>query len=291
VSHSISPAIHRAAFAALGLPHTYEALDLGSDEELVAAMQALRRGDLAGANVTAPHKQRALDRADVVAPSAGGVGAANVLCRELGAAPEQDARSASITAHNTDVGALADELTAAFEDRPASTALVLGAGGAALAAVVALKRLGVSAVAVTTRSFSSQSAAETLPTALRFRELGAVPLPFPTGASADFNAWLQKTDVLVQATSAGTRSAESPASGEALAALIPWQELPSSAIAFDLVYNPRVTPFLRGAERRGLKTVGGLGMLVRQAALSLELWIGLTPPLDVLFAAASEGLA
>jgi shikimate dehydrogenase len=96
--------------------------------------------------------------------------------------------------------------------------------------------------------------------------------------------------VIVQATSAGTRSAVDSGSGEALSARIPWAELPASALAFDLVYNPRRTPFLRDAERRGLQTVGGLGMLVRQAALSLELWIGLTPPLEVLFAAASQAL-
>lgn len=283
VSHSISPSIHRAAFAALGLPHTYEALDF---EQIEAALAALRRGDFEGANVTAPHKQKALKLADSVAPSAEGVGAANVLCRNPVAVLAPYRAGASITAHNTDVDALVDELRAVSSER--STAVILGAGGAALAAVVALKRLGFGAIAVTTRSFSSPAIARSSPSALRFRELGAVPIAYPSSSPADIHAWIERADILVQATSAGTRSA--PASGEALAALIPWSLLRPSAIAFDLVYNPRVTPFLRSAEARGLTTLGGLGMLVRQAALSLKLWTGLAPPLDVLFAAAAEAL-
>jgi len=292
VSHSISPSIHRAAFAALGLPHRYEALDLGSDADLAAALQAIRRGDLEGANVTAPHKRRALELADSVAPSAESVGAANVLRRDPGTALAQDRGEASISAHNTDADALLGELVAALDKRVPRAALVLGAGGAALAAVVALRRLGCSAIGVTTRSFVSPPALQALPSALHLRDLGAEPILFPGAApgSPDFHAWIERADVIVQATSAGTRSAVDSGSGEALSARIPWAELPSSALAFDLVYNPRQTPFLRDAERRGLQTVGGLGMLVRQAALSLELWIGVTPPLEVLFAAASQAL-
>jgi shikimate dehydrogenase len=290
VSHSISPSIHRAAFAELGLPHTYLAIDLGTDEDLVNAMQAIRRGEIAGANVTAPHKRRALELADRIAPSAEGVGAANVLCRDPGAI--EGSRGAAIAAHNTDVDALEGEIEAALGERVTRMALVLGAGGAALAAVVALKRRGCDTIGVTTRSFSSPLAAETLPSALRFRELGAVPVQFPGAASPspNFDAWIKRASVIVQATSAGTQSAHDPSSGEALAALIPWDQVDPGALAFDLVYNPRVTPFLRLAEQRGLATLGGLGMLVRQAALSLKLWIGVTPPLEVLFAAAAEAL-
>lgn len=284
VSHSISPSIHRAAFAALGLPHTYEAWDLAGDAALEAAFQALRRGDIEGANVTAPHKQKSLELSDSIASSAKGVGAANVLRREP---VEKNRSEALISAHNTDVDALAQEISIASPVR--FTALVLGAGGAALAAVVALKRLGFSAVGVTTRSFVSPAASSRT---ARFRELGAVPIAYPDASSErDFRAWIARTDLLVQATSAGTKSAADPSSGEALAALIPWELLRPSAIAFDLVYNPRMTPFLRRAEARGLTTVGGLGMLVRQAALSIKLWTGITPPLNVLFAAAAEALA
>lgn len=307
VSHSLSPAIHAAAFAALGLPHTYEAIDLGSEAELLDAVQALRRGELAGANVTAPHKRRALELADAAAPSAEAVGAANVLRREPNPAAPPGPDAAPISAHNTDVDALVAELSEALPIpdnlRRSGTAVVLGAGGAALASIVALKRLGFPSIGVTTRSFSSPAALAS-PSALRLRELGAVPLPFPGAApsgpsnagapppaASEWTAWLLQADVLVQATSAGTRSSTDPTSGDALAALIPWDHLRPSALAFDLVYNPRVTPFLRRAEQRGLAARGGLGMLVRQAALSIELWTGLTPPLDLILAAAEQALA
>jgi shikimate dehydrogenase len=73
--------------------------------------------------------------------------------------------------------------------------------------------------------------------------------------------------------------------------VVPWERLPPTALVYDVVYNPRVTPFLRAAKGRGLTAVDGLGMLVRQAALSIALWTGLTPPLDRMRAAAEEALA
>jgi shikimate 5-dehydrogenase len=223
VSHSISPSIHRAAFAELGLPHTYLAIDLGTDEDLVNAMQAIDAARIAGANVTAPHKRRALELADRIAPSAEGVGAANVLCRDPGrsrvrAAPRSPpqhrcrrprgrARRRSGRARHPD-------------------GLVLGAGGAALAAVVALKR-----------RFATPSASPRDPSPLRspprpsprppLPRARRVPVPFPGAASPspNFDAWIKRASVIVQATSAGTQSAHDPSSGEALAALIPWDQV------------------------------------------------------------------
>jgi shikimate dehydrogenase len=277
VGHSISPAIHRAAFAALDLPHTYEAVDLPSTEALHTAIAALRRGELAGANVTVPHKRAALEVADVAAPSSARAFAANVLCRD----------GAQIIAHNTDVAALREEIASAPSVCSPTTAVVLGAGGAALAAVVALTDLGFREIAVTTRSWSSPEHLLGAPLAERFRTLGAVTLPFPVDHDA-WTAWIARADVLVQATSAGMRGA---ASGEPIAAMIPWDHVRPTALAYDLIYTPPLTPFLRQARARGLAALGGLGMLVRQAALSLSLWTGERPPLDVMHAAAERALA
>jgi shikimate dehydrogenase len=72
--------------------------------------------------------------------------------------------------------------------------------------------------------------------------------------------------------------------------VVPWGELAATALAYDVVYSPRVTPFLRAAEQRGLRHEGGLGMLVRQAELSFELWNGVVPPEGTMRAAAEQAL-
>jgi shikimate 5-dehydrogenase len=79
--------------------------------------------------------------------------------------------------------------------------------------------------------------------------------------------------------------------GEDVSAVVPWESLPAHALVYDVVYTPRDTPFLRAAQARGLTAAGGLGMLVRQAALSIALWTGQIPPLDRLRRAAEEALA
>jgi shikimate 5-dehydrogenase len=78
--------------------------------------------------------------------------------------------------------------------------------------------------------------------------------------------------------------------GEGVTEVVDWNRLPKHAVAYDVVYNPRITPFLKEAACHGLAAVGGLGMLVRQAALSIELWTGQSPPLDRMRSAAEEAL-
>jgi shikimate dehydrogenase len=94
-------------------------------------------------------------------------------------------------------------------------------------------------------------------------------------------------DCIIQATSAGMHGADP---GEDVSAVVPWDRAPDTAVAYDVVYNPPETPFLRAAAARGLVAANGLGMLVRQAALSIQLWTGLAPPLDRLRQAAEEAL-
>ena len=72
--------------------------------------------------------------------------------------------------------------------------------------------------------------------------------------------------------------------------MVPWRLLPAGASAYDLVYNPRETEFLRAAQAASVRSCGGLGMLVRQAALAFEIWLGVRPPLEPLFTAAAAAL-
>lgn len=262
VSHSKSPAMQGAAFAALGLPHTYEALRT-TDDELPGVVQALREGRFAGLNVTVPHKTAVLALADELDASAKFTGAANTLVR----APD-----GRVLAYNTDAPALASVVSVLLEDHGeialARRGLVLGSGGAARAAVAALHLLGMKDVVVRARRPGPV-----------FELRAGFPAWQPWAPDAASEA---STSVVVQATSAGMTGA---GPGEPVADVVAWEALPPSAIAVDVVYAPPSTPFLRAAERRGLHGGGGLGMLAVQGGLALELWLGVSAPLDVMLAA------
>jgi shikimate dehydrogenase len=251
IAHSRSPAMHAAAYRALGLPHAYEAVRATADE-LPAVVQALREGAYDGLNVTVPHKQRALQLADDADARARETGAANTLVR----APD-----GRIIAHNTDAPALAAELRelAGGGALRAQAALVLGSGGASRAAVAALSELGASPIVVRARSRSNWAPAAAVEAVTR---------------------------AVVQATSAGMKGADP---GEAAAAAVAWSAVPPDAVALDVVYAPPDTPFLRAARARGLRCANGLGMLARQGALAFELWLGVPAPLEAMMAALTDG--
>jgi shikimate dehydrogenase len=118
--------------------------------------------------------------------------------------------------------------------------------------------------------------------------LGATALPWPEpGADSRFHAYVREADLVVQATSAGMHGADD---GASVAGLVPWPAMPATAAAYDLVYNPAETPFLRQARVAGHRAEGGLGMLVGQARAAIELWLGATPPREPLFQAAERAL-
>jgi shikimate dehydrogenase len=242
--------MHGAAYSALGMSHTYEAIRV-TTEQLPEVVRSLREGAFAGLNVTIPHKLNAAKLADEV--RLGGVFATNTLART------SDGR---VVAHNTDVPALTEELRLlagpAFRWNE-GRALVLGSGGAALAAIEAFKRLGAQDIAVRARS-------------------GAAIVTQPWVPSPKSEA---RTIAIVQATSVGMTGA---APGEAASSAVAWDALPADALALDVVYAPPETPFLRAAASRGLRNANGLGMLARQGALAFELWLGVPAPLDVMLA-------
>jgi shikimate dehydrogenase len=278
LGHSLSPAIHQSAYDALGLPHRYELCDVPDEAAVAKRLEQLRAGNFAGLNVTVPWKRVALELADESHELAREVGAANVLARSAG----------RLVAYNTDVLALAEELA---EHAPAlDCACVIGNGGAALAAVAALRQRGARRCAVTARSFAVDRAPASWPHAEQFRRLGAETLAWPSRADAA-SAWsslIAQSQAIVQATSAGMHGVDS---GVALAALVPWQAARAGTLAYDVVYNPAETPFLRDARAHRLTAVGGLGMLVGQAAHAFELWLGQSAPRAVMRAAAERALA
>jgi shikimate dehydrogenase len=253
VGHSRSPAIHNAAFAALGLEGewVYEAIDVGPDE-FERRVLAMAGEGFVGANVTVPHKGAALAVADTLSETAREIGAANTLSFADG----------EIAADNTDAGGLLAVLPAALGRK---RSLVLGAGGAARAVVWALIREGAE-VDVWNR------------TALRSRhlceELGGRPADHPDQGSYE---------LIVNATAAGLEGED------------PFEELPLDSSGFspgqvvvDLVYGGGPSALLASAHAGGAETVDGLEVLVRQGALSFEIWTRREPPLDPMRAAAAE---
>jgi shikimate dehydrogenase len=222
----------------------------------------------------------ALKLADRVAPSAQRVGAANVLERSADGA---------IVAHNTDVPALVEEF-----QRLASRVrrvVVLGNGGAAPAVVSALQDAGADRVVLTARRFLPAEPEANWPHAPQFAAQCASVLAWPEAddrARARFREVLTRVDVIVQCTSAGMSGADD---GEKLASIIPWEHVPQSALAYDLIYNPAVTPFVAHAREAGLRAENGLGMLVVQAALAIKIWLDVSPARTVLENAARAALA
>lgn len=264
ISHSRSPAMHTAALAALGLAGewTYEALEL-APHELEVRLRELAHADFAGVNVTVPHKVAALGLADRASATAEAIGAANTLSFADG----------QIAAENTDAQGLIDSLP---RSPAGERALVLGAGGAARACAWALHEAGAEvAIWNRTHARAARLAAELGVEAVAAEPGGAVL------AAGDYG-------VLVNATTVGLAGANA-ASQAAIDAVAELKALPLDAdsmsegnVVVDLVYGSSLTPLVRLAGERGAAVVDGLEVLVRQGALSLRLWTGIDPPLDVM---------
>jgi shikimate dehydrogenase len=278
VSHSLSPSIHRAAYLELGVAHEYALIDAPTEADVARAVAALRGGELAGANVTIPWKRQAFAAADRHSALAEQLGVANVLALVDG----------QIVGHNTDALALETEFRRLVSS---PRAVVLGSGGATPAVVAACRAAGVEDVWVTARRFVAGAPESHWPGAPELVRLGARVMAWPltsAEAKADFAERCATAGLLVQCTSAGMQGADS---GEPLAALVPWQQLPADALAYDLIYAPLETPFLRAARESGRRSMHGLSMLVGQAALSIEIWLGTRPRLEPLMQAALTALA
>ena len=252
VRHSLSPLIHNAWIAAAGLDAAYAPFAVSPDR-FEAFVAGLRGGAVAGLNVTAPFKPTALRLADRADPVARACGAANLLLF---------ATDGSIEARNTDgAGLLHAFATQAPSWSPNAAAVgVLGAGGAARAAVEAMSQAGAR-VAVANRTHErAQGLAGDF-----------------AGVEAVTGARLQQ--VLSEATAVINAT---PAARDGVVAMeLRLDALPASAIVMDMVYTPLRTPLLRAAQARGLATVDGLAMLIGQALPSFEAFFGRAAPADL----------
>lgn len=297
LGHSRSPAMQQAAFDELGIAARYELWETPLDG-LRERVEGLRAPGMLGANVTIPHKTAVMPLLDAMAPEAlTHVGAVNTLVRE-----EAADGSVRLIGHNTDFTALRRVLHEqnAWAGTPGQQRmLVLGAGGAALAALavallegaevcVAARRVEAARTVLGDfwrRTHASASGGTQLEHARPDDVYGAPAdwlaraLPFD-GSSPQLRDALAGTTVLVNATPIGTR--------DPLATPLPddlLKQLPGGAFVFDMVYNPPETALIRAARARGLRAIGGLAMLLYQGAEAFTLWTGRPAPLDAMRAA------
>ena len=255
VAHSRSPRMQNAAFAALGMPHTYE-LWYTTLADLPGRVASLHATEIAGANVTVPHKQAVLPLLDSVSSVAQRIGAVNTII----------AHGDALIGDNTDAYGYAASIREEYPDSALDGAVVLGAGGAARAVVVALQEMGVPHVTIVNRTLAR---AEKLAD-----DLGADAAPWES-----LPELLPSVDILTNATSLGWHD-ERVLPTEALSLL------PANALVNDLTYAK--TPLLQDAAAHNLHTLDGLGMLVHQGVRSFDLWFGVSPPVDVMRAAAQS---
>ena len=253
VAHSRSPAIQNAALAAVGLGEwRYQLLPV-PPQLLAEVVPALPAAGFRGVNVTIPHKQAALALSSDPTPRAHAIGAANTLVFGPGGA---------IAADNTDAPALIGALPFHVAGL---TALVLGAGGSARAAVWALIDAGAAAVHVWNRT--PERARELC------SQLGGTPVAGATEA-----------DLLINCTAVGLDGSSSLHGELPITAA----DLDGLRCVVDLVYAPGGTELTRAARERGITTVDGLELLVAQGALSFEQFTGAAAPIDVMRQAAGE---
>ncbi len=264
VAHSLSPAMHNAAFAALGLDMAYVPLPVAAGR-LEAAVGGLAGLGFRGANVTMPHKAAVLPFLDDVSGDARLIEAVNTIVVAGGA----------LEGHNTDVGGFVAALRdVVSEPLDGAGALVLGAGGVARAATLGLVRLGVRTITVVNRSPARAEELARLLGAVderaRFR---VVTLDALTASH------VREADILVNASPLGmSEPLKVPA--------VLVDTMRRDHIVFDVVYGQRPTVPLERARAIGARAIDGLDMLAWQAALSFELWTGRGAPLEVMRSAA-----
>ena len=267
VAHSKSPQMHESAAQALGIALRYERFEV-PPEGLAEAVRAKHAAGIDGYNLTVPHKVAIMSLIDEVTPAARAIGAVNTVVRHGG----------RYLGDNTDAPGFVRSLEDAGVQLSGANVVVLGAGGAARAAVVGLADAGAAEIRVLSRRPEQSEAlcrslADAVGCGLEAAPLGEAGRHFG-GAS-----------LLVQATSA---TLESNPEAQAFADSLPIEALPEGAAVVDMVYEPLETTLLARANARGLPTIDGLGMLLRQGAIAFEMWTGFEPPLDVMRSALSD---
>ena len=246
IAHSLSPVLHGTWLEQLGIEGTYEAIDIHPDH-LEQEVRRLFDEGYAGFNVTIPHKSNIINILDRVSPEAQALGAVNTVVN----------RNGTIYGYNSDTYGFIRNIEVAYPEFPfQGTALILGAGGAARAAVQSLQQQGMQ-ILLSNR------------TAMRGFELQQDFPGIELVDWADKENCLSEVILVVNTTSLGM--AGKPDLEMSLDQMAP------NTLVYDIVYNPIETTLLKNAKDRECYTLDGLGMLIHQAVMGFEMWFGGTP--------------
>nr|WP_200807260.1 shikimate dehydrogenase [Synechococcus sp. 7002] len=270
VKHSFSPIMHNAAIAELGVDYVYLAFPVAA-AALKAALDGFWAIDLQGFSITIPHKQAIMAHLEAIAPEAELVGAVNTVWRT----------ETGWQGTNTDVAGFVAPLQALERDWSNVTPVILGNGGAARAVVVGCHQLGCPQIHVLGRDPEKLA---------QFSESWQnTPLAgkVQTHLWGDRQRLIPQAQLLINATPIGMfpKVDASPVSDELMA------NLPPGAIAYDLIYTPSPTQFLKQAQTQGAAIIDGSEMLVQQGAIALEKWLGQPVPVDTMRQALLNHLA
>ena len=261
VKQSLSPAFQQAAFNHVGLPVRYEVMDV-PPKELAAAVSALRAdADVIGANVTIPHKETIGALLDSVTEECATIGAVNTITRA----------GSRLVGRNTDVAGLRGSLDALLDGRRMPrAALILGAGGAARAAVAALVGAAVGQISITNRHL--RRAEQVVAAAQKsWPHLAIRAVPWHESILVEEAA---RVGIVIQATSVGLDPNDAPA--------LPAAAFREGQYVIDVVYAPGGTALVRSARAAGAEATDGLEMLLLQGAASFELWTGRPAPISIM---------
>ncbi len=260
ISHSLSPAMHNAALKELGIEGEYIVLET-PPEKLEEKIHFLKSNNFRGFNITIPHKVEVMKYLDSIDDAAKTVGAVNTVVID---------ENKKLHGYNTDVygfiEAIPQELRTGLLNKKAA---VLGSGGAARAVLAGLIQIGIQEISIFARN---QEKAEELKEIFKNNiKINCISL--------DENTDLSGFSIVVNTTPLGMKGENeevSPLSEKSIATLS------GNTIVYDIVYNPQKTKLLEYAERRGVKTINGLEMLILQGAKGFELWTGQKAPVSVM---------
>ena len=259
ISHTLSPAIHTAAFRDLGLPFSYGVFDVAPDF-LAPLIGSMRKNGCVGANITIPHKEAVIPLLDDLHEDAAALGAVNVIVN----------RNGKLTGYNTDILGIKHVLEPFKEKLRNSSVIILGAGGGARAAVYALSKFfSPRAILIYNRSADR---ADTIAHDFKkiFPKIMYERIPVP----GRLTTALAESVLIMNTTSVGmTPNVDAlPLPGTI--------SFSNQQIIFDIIYNPVETALLRLARKHGAQTINGVEMFLQQAAHSFELWTGKIFPVE-----------
>ena len=260
IQHSLSPWMHRAGYAAMGIDAEYQRFHV-EPGYLAEAVDGLCALGFSGWNVTLPHKETIIPFLDTLTPQAARAGAVNTVKIHEG----------QRMGHNTDGDGLVRSLQGDLNEFKGKKAVLLGAGGAAKGIALALAAQGLQ-IHILNRTPEKATVLVDL-----IKKWGG------TATSGEFapGDWKEEVDLLVQTTSVGLHGEPFPFSLEGIS---------ERALVVDIIFNPRETAFLREGKKLGCRTLNGLGMLLHQGALAWEFWLGGQAPIEAMQRGLKEQL-